>query len=93
MSKQHTPGPWRVTHIGTHASPNNHVHTFEVYTDPTNEHDNAIGSANARLIAAAPELLEALKELHVLLDEHEPNWYLKLHDNHAKTAIKKAVEG
>lgn len=42
---------------------------------------------------AAPELLEALKELHALLNEHEPNWYLKLHYNHAKQAINKAIEG
>jgi len=57
---KHTPAPWRVTHISTHEAPNNHVHTFEVYTDPKNDHNNMIGLANARLIAAAPELLEAL---------------------------------
>lgn len=47
--------------------------------------------ANSKLIAAAPDLLKALTELHNLLDEHEPNWYLKRHDRTALTAINKAI--
>jgi len=64
---KHTPGPWRVTHIGTEAAPNNHVHTFEVYTDPSNDHNNSIGLANADLISKAPEMRKLLDECDTLL--------------------------
>jgi hypothetical protein len=48
--------------------------------------------ANARLIAAAPDLLKALKELFDLLEEHEPSWYLKGHFNRTRAALAKAEE-
>lgn len=73
---QHTPGPWKAswTHrinngrrTGTHVvmregSVNEHywIPQFE-----GGEEDEA----NARLIAAAPELLEALKKINSLLDD------------------------
>ena len=63
MSK-HTPGPWRTTpngvvtsdscqiaHVGETSRPNDMVGSFERW------------DADARLIAAAPELLGALKEI------------------------------
>lgn len=71
MSAQHTPGPWSVT--------NNNWETSTVYgrdgetiaacqinsivTEDTQYEFEAIKEANARLIAAAPELLEALEHL------------------------------
>ncbi len=56
---QHTPGPWR--HIGCDVfdgddSPIAHI-------DPQEEQPSQTVEANARLIAAAPELLAALKAL------------------------------
>jgi hypothetical protein len=48
--------------------------------------------ANAKLIAASPELLQTVIELHDLLEEHLPNWYLKHHHNIIQKAIKKATE-
>jgi hypothetical protein len=48
--------------------------------------------ANAQLIAAAPELLEALKEVFVLLEEHQPVWYLRKHYNLITKVIAKAHE-
>lgn len=48
--------------------------------------------ANAKIIASAPELFEVVRELHKLLCEHEPNWYLKYHYNIAQKVIKKATE-
>lgn len=71
MSNQHTPGPWMRTHgsgryyiktdkhsIATVFSSNGE---FGCPTNPTSEQ----ASANARLIAAAPELLEALRNLEL----------------------------
>ncbi len=48
--------------------------------------------ANAKLISAAPELLNSLTELLNLLEENEPQWYLRGHYNRAIKAIKKATE-
>lgn len=60
----HTPAPWS---ISKHATPKSHPQ-FGVYADESpNDHcivkgDNA--EADALLIAAAPELLEALNTIH-----------------------------
>ncbi|MBO0323494.1 hypothetical protein J0X14_14390 [Muricauda sp. CAU 1633] len=47
--------------------------------------------ANAKLIAAAPDLLEALKDVYDLLEEHQPNWYLRKHFNKMESALTKAL--
>lgn len=52
MNTKHTPGPWTVTVNGIN-SPDGHIVFFDVSGGP---HE-----ADARLIAAAPALLEALK--------------------------------
>ena len=71
IDTHHTPGPWRVlehswcdTSIGAPGTSNaicrldiNHA------TEESQEADEAQMAANARLIAAAPELLEALQRL------------------------------
>ena len=59
----HTPGPWHVEHhIGDWflITPRNHIiaETASTSVAPTYSQQ----SANARLIAAAPELLEALED-------------------------------
>jgi hypothetical protein len=66
MSTQHTPGPWKVK-AGSNAvlagrkQICSHVNAASVL--PVNiVEDHKIAEANARLIAAAPELLEALKK-------------------------------
>lgn len=53
MSK-HTPGPWHLEHHEVHAGDGCE---FIAYFDPRAE----TGRANARLIAAAPEMFEALR--------------------------------
>lgn len=66
MSAQHTPGPWQFHADLPSADPNWHIVTnatrmcvvANVHIEPGNE----MAVANARLIAAAPELLEALKK-------------------------------
>lgn len=56
---QHTPGPWTIEHTdeiyGADSAPVAYVQD----TDRTNQQNRA----NARLIAAAPELLAALKRI------------------------------
>ena len=70
MSK-HTPGPWTLTRtgdqkrwiVGDRQSAWG-TEVAEVYSDDTDPDE---ASANAHLIAAAPSLLEALKELGVAI--------------------------
>ncbi len=47
--------------------------------------------ANANLVSAAPDLLNALVEITNLLEEHEPNWYLRKHYNLITSALNKAM--
>jgi len=61
---RHTPGPWRVTgsiHDPVTSDDGDIITGF--VRGPTAE----IGDANARLIAAAPELLEALRSVQEFL--------------------------
>jgi hypothetical protein len=54
----HTPGPWELTQYGAVVRKDGHGQTV-VYTD--NGESCINGEANARLIAAAPDLLAALE--------------------------------
>jgi len=78
MTYNHTPGPWLVWDSKGTARID---HTTGVYRQPDSDDERIIALcdqdlllssdeqlANARLIAAAPELLEALEELDRLLD-------------------------
>jgi hypothetical protein len=84
MSK-HTPGPWTVGDSGGYLN--------QMKIEP------AIGvvygageeiQANAHLIAAAPELLEALQELKEELFQHAEGNYLRPFLDKAEAAIAKA---
>lgn len=74
---KHTPGPWRVlpaesdkdylrvrgTQLGCrYKIANIHQVRIDGMSDSFRQHDDAESKANARLIAAAPELLDALTE-------------------------------
>lgn len=66
MKPKHTPGPWKVEQHGNKEFPT--CTEFEIWNQNTHvttihEHveDIRIDIANANLIAAAPELLEALE--------------------------------
>jgi hypothetical protein len=67
MTTQHTPGPWEVIKHGR--GPLDSITIRRDYTSgeyvaqivPTNSDEPLTVAANARLIAAAPELLEACK--------------------------------
>lgn len=70
MSK-HTPGPW--AHSARLSASENH-RGFDIYaagwslaTVQPGDEDGELGTANARLIASAPEMLAALKDCREVL--------------------------
>jgi hypothetical protein len=67
QNAQHTPGPWRVADGG--------VTHWYIYRDKdeiaTTRHEFPNAEANARLIAAAPDLLAALEAAAPLLASYE----------------------
>lgn len=71
MKSKHTPGPWLTDRNNVHTGQIATVHHcagndwVEIWSDKWIEHGlgEAVQEANARLIAAAPELLEALDAL------------------------------
>lgn len=95
MMAKHTPGPW-----AHHNTPTPFIYVnagglpiCQIYTSTA--HGQSMGEqfANAHLIAAAPELLEALREIfHDVKQGAIPNdddeWWKK-----ASTAIAKATGG
>ena len=89
MTTKHTPGPWRYER--TNGSPTTGQHMIAGgkpgYLAEVRDCGSGDVSANARLIAAAPELLAALKGVLTLLDAgslYEPQAYA------ARAAIEKA---
>jgi hypothetical protein len=85
MSTQHTPGPWE---IGAYES-------GQMAVDGANGEQvtGFIAPADARLIAAAPDLLEALKEaratLATALKSTAPDWFVTEEDVKEHLSIKK----
>lgn len=79
MSAQHTSGPWRITGSKTkyvEASIGN-GRVQEVCAVGPTEADDGYGptqAANARLIAAAPDLLEALQAVLSRIEKSEEWW-------------------
>lgn len=82
MTPAHTPGPWRVDRkgvcAGNQAGAGVHfrriANTSGTYAYPNVQLD-AENSANARLIAAAPTLLQVLKDV-ALVDQRSPSTVL-----------------
>ena len=75
MTDKHTPGPWRVTPEGCIASEHDgYVPIITPFRREANrdQHGNATPQAlaNARLIAAAPEMLEALEDVMALVEKN-----------------------
>ena len=93
----HTPGPW------TYGVPSPGAN-FSIYATrmsigrlgiASNSKRAAEGEANARLIAAAPDLLEALRQVMGWIDGWDPNF---IHDadwpetaHHIRAAISRAT--
>jgi hypothetical protein len=84
---KYTPGPW---HVGIKPGPmiyNQYGDQIADMHDPLPCIDNLVNKANARLIAAAPDLLEAL--------EHVVRWFDQINPidvERYRAAIKKATE-
>lgn len=79
----YTPGPWLAHNIGL--GPNGEgPFTYPLGTDP----DKA--AANARLIAAAPDMLAALEELVKGMEEHGAEKWFPHRMARAHAAIAKA---
>jgi len=88
---KHTPGPWRVTHDGYIAGqgyvPIRTPFRKDAFdTGPgRSDHPEDVLQANARLIAAAPELLVVVKEVINDMGAEDAPWY-----DAARAAIAKA---
>ena len=102
---KHTPGPWGVWSIGGHQVVTDNAlgrHLARIGHLATIVNGEPEHEASARLIAAAPELLDALEESLALLDEAY-TWNSKHGDNlwrdyprvqnNARAAIAKARGG
>ena len=96
MSK-HTPGPWLIAEsvVSRHAVTNmrrirskNEGLEHGAVCDVYGIQDGSEASANARLIAAAPDLLEALQGIVSADDAHE---LTQKHIESARAAIAKAT--
>ena len=76
MKAEHTPGPWRVAYLdcnGQSVVMSEHIEIATCWHHSVGSIEKEM-HANARLIAAAPDLLKALQDL---IDSHWP------HDSHA----------
>ncbi len=95
MSK-HTPGPWVVDEANTNlvARLVNGVYEYVCEVEPssfsTREYSQDQEEADARLIAAAPELLAALKRMVLDGNCRDAN-YRALANDQARAAIAKAT--
>lgn len=86
MSK-HTPGPWKVIPVKTGYYIDSRCGPVADTMDFDDEYGSIESEANARLIAAAPDLLEAAR---ALLDLAERHGWLHVAVNAARAAIAKA---
>lgn len=90
METKHTQGPWRMLPPSTGVDANWHVtdsdDTFVAHVYGFSHSVDEASKANARLIAAAPDLLEALQELAGLVTT-APQQYIDA----ANAAIAKAI--
>lgn len=86
---KHTPGPWRIS-----SGCDRWVVQEKGGCIACVEQDRKFGEANARLIAAAPELLEALTSLLDASQRNQEHYSEEAHDiaeSRARAAIKKAT--
>ncbi len=97
MSTQHTPGPWRLDGLSAHVvtADNGSIEVARCGHETTHPVTEQRIAANARLIAAAPELLAALRQVQDISAEmgrsgREGTFGLRLYDA-VQPAITKAT--
>lgn len=97
----HTPGPWRIENryfVESTTGPK-HIRGISTVADcrPYASDDHPEAEANARLIAAAPDLLVELQEslplLHLLAAKMNTPAVVVARIESAKAAIRKATQG
>ena len=92
MSAQHTPGPWHIYRYGKHPravwGATNALPVAIIHSDGTSSVAN---DANARLIAAAPELLQAAKDFVEWFECNRIGDKPIAELSHARDAIAKAT--
>jgi hypothetical protein len=98
MNATHTPAPWQY-HLGRGKNPRFHIQTLSGYQIASTPEislakvESTEQEANARLIAAAPELLSALQELIAEADSTGGNTrqVTRYSVDKARSAITKAT--
>jgi hypothetical protein len=83
MTNKHTPGPWRYWHEDGYCGELNAPNGSLIAAFESEPHE-----ANARLIAAAPDLLEALQNAHALL---QATLFI-INDNEARDIAKQQLD-
>lgn len=89
MKQKHTPGPWRATYYPQKEGAMAVVIGQEVIDMPWDGEIRPEWTANARLIAAAPELLGALERAVPQLERFAPGLFRDIATY--KEAIRKAI--
>lgn len=89
MSAKHTSGPWRVS-CDRIVSVKTNVVLAETCSPSAYDPEHREQDANRRLIAAAPELLEALKAMVQHGGESAEEWIDLRYLQQAQAAIRKA---
>jgi hypothetical protein len=89
QTAKHTPGPWRLSE-GYLIGPNDNLIKV-CLRENSSAHIKDEEVANARLIAAAPELLENLQRIIDRIEENSLQTYFPSAYERAKAAIAKAT--
>ena len=92
-NNRHTAGEWKATGLEIRHS-NNSMILATVYPHLPLNQSREEAEANAKLIAAAPKLLEALQRMMDMLDNNSENIkaYRQEVKEHARPAIKEATK-
>jgi len=99
MTTQHTPGPWTAadnswefsTVYGSDGKAVALCRISDDVTEETQSHFEAINEANARLIAAAPDLLTAWQRLLEYCDESDGSQYGTISTSLIRVLVKDAI--
>jgi hypothetical protein len=93
MKTQYTPGPWKIERVGAAGFPQIVCRDHAKFDGAVIATEICNGEANAKLIAASPMLLEALKTaLQIIEAEPEACGIYKAHTEKIRAAIA-AAEG